>query len=79
VRARLRRPTLQKAESVLERGFRGSAARTRAPQGQGLGLHITHQVAQWHGWTLTLAASEYGGLEVSFAGDSLPESEAGRT
>jgi signal transduction histidine kinase len=63
---------------MLERGFRGSEARTRAPQGQGLGLHIAHQVSQWHGWTLTLAASEYGGLEVSFDGDVLPESEAGK-
>ncbi|WP_224246093.1 sensor histidine kinase [Hyalangium gracile] len=59
---------------LLERRFRGNAARTRAPQGQGLGLHITHNVAQLHGWTLTLAPSEYGGLEVAFSGEVLAES-----
>ncbi|WP_224366475.1 sensor histidine kinase [Hyalangium versicolor] len=61
---------------LLERSFRGNAARTRAPQGQGLGLHITHNVAQVHGWTLTLEPSEYGGLEVGLAGDVLMESPA---
>ncbi len=61
---------------LLERRFRGNAARTRAPQGQGLGLHITHHVAQVHGWTLTLAPSEYGGLEVGLAGEVMkPPSE----
>lgn len=54
---------------LLERRFRGNAARTRGVEGQGLGLHITHQVAQVHGWTLTLEPSEYGGLEVCFAGE----------
>jgi signal transduction histidine kinase len=58
---------------LLERRFRGNAARTRAPQGQGLGLHITHNVAQVHGWTLTLEPSEYGGLEVAFSGELLAE------
>jgi signal transduction histidine kinase len=53
---------------LLERRFRGNAARTRAPQGQGLGLHIAHTVVELHGWTLTLAPSEYGGLEVCFSG-----------
>lgn len=52
---------------LLERGFRGNAARTREPQGQGLGLHIAQHVAELHGWTLTLAPSEYGGLEACFA------------
>lgn len=53
---------------LLERRFRGNAARTRAPQGQGLGLHIVNNVVELHGWTLTLAPSEYGGLEVGFTG-----------
>jgi signal transduction histidine kinase len=56
---------------LLERRFRGNAARTREPQGQGLGLHIAHQVVQLHGWTMTLQPSEYGGLEVIFAGETL--------
>ncbi len=73
-------PGIPEAERarLLERGFRGSAARTRAPQGQGLGLHITHHVAQLHGWTLRLEPSEYGGLEVSFAGEVLAEPEVAK-
>nr|WP_211194220.1 HAMP domain-containing sensor histidine kinase [Pyxidicoccus fallax] len=54
---------------ILERGFRGNAARTRGVEGQGLGLHITRHVAHVHGWTLTLAPSEYGGLEVALEGE----------
>ncbi len=61
---------------LLERWYRGNAARTRAPQGQGLGLHITHNVVEFHGWTLALAASEYGGLEVGFTGEVLAEPPA---
>ncbi|RKH34436.1 sensor histidine kinase [Corallococcus praedator] len=57
---------------LLERRFRGNAARTRDPQGQGLGLHIVHNVVELHGWTLTLAPSEYGGLEVGFTGPLMP-------
>ncbi|MBN9685491.1 HAMP domain-containing histidine kinase [Corallococcus sp. NCSPR001] len=53
---------------ILERRFRGNAARTREPQGQGLGLHIVHNVVELHGWKMTLAPSEYGGLEVAFTG-----------
>ena len=56
---------------MLERRFRGNAARTRAPQGQGLGLHIVHHVVELHGWTLDLRPSEYGGLEVCFEGEVL--------
>ncbi|MFP2929190.1 ATP-binding protein [Pyxidicoccus sp. 3LG] len=54
---------------LMERGFRGNAARTRGVQGQGLGLHITRHVAEVHGWVLTLAPSEYGGLEVGMEGE----------
>ncbi|WP_163996416.1 sensor histidine kinase [Pyxidicoccus caerfyrddinensis] len=54
---------------LLERSFRGNAARTRGLEGQGLGLHITHHVAQVHGWTLSLLPSEYGGLEVGLEGE----------
>ncbi|AEI67210.1 sensor protein [Corallococcus macrosporus] len=55
---------------LMERRFRGNAARTRGIQGQGLGLHITQHVARVHGWSLTLAPSEYGGLEVVLEGAS---------
>jgi signal transduction histidine kinase len=53
---------------LLERRFRGNEARTREPQGQGLGLHIVHNVVELHGWKMTLGPSEYGGLEVGFTG-----------
>ncbi|RKH27648.1 sensor histidine kinase [Corallococcus sp. CA041A] len=53
---------------ILERRFRGNSARTREPQGQGLGLNIVHNVVELHGWKMTLAPSEYGGLEVAFTG-----------
>ena len=47
---------------IAERGYRGDAARTRAPDGQGLGLDIAFRVARAHALTLTLAPSEFGGL-----------------
>ena len=53
---------------ITERAFRGGAARSRAPEGQGLGLHITHRVAALHGFSLIFKQSEYGGLQVELAG-----------
>lgn len=53
---------------IAERGFRGHEARTRAPDGQGLGLHIAYRAAEMHGFRLTLRPSEYDGLEVELAG-----------
>jgi two-component system sensor histidine kinase BaeS len=53
---------------LAERGFRGNEARTRAPDGQGLGLHIAYGAAELHGFRLTLRRSEYGGLEVLLEG-----------
>jgi len=53
---------------LLERGFRGGAARTRVPEGQGLGLHITFRVAQLHDLKLDLGPSPYGGLQVDLVG-----------
>jgi len=51
-----------------ERGFRGDAARTRSPDGQGIGLHITSRVAELHGLSLRFGASSYGGLRVELGG-----------
>lgn len=53
---------------LVERGYRGDGARSRAPDGQGLGLHIAFRAAELHGYTMTLRASEAGGLEVIFDG-----------
>ena len=53
---------------IAERGFRGHEARTRAPDGQGLGLHIAYRAAEMHDFRLTLRPSEHGGLEVELAG-----------
>lgn len=53
---------------MAERGARGAEARTRAPDGQGLGLHIARRSAALHGYELRLGPSEYGGLEVSLEG-----------
>ncbi|HYV45697.1 MAG TPA: HAMP domain-containing sensor histidine kinase [Myxococcaceae bacterium] len=53
---------------LLERYFRGNAARTRAPEGRGLGLAIAFRVAELHGWTLKLDRSEPGGLQVELVG-----------
>ncbi len=53
---------------LVERGFRGDEARTRSPDGQGLGLNITYRVAQLHGLKLGLGPSEYGGLQVDLEG-----------
>jgi len=53
---------------LAERGVRGNEARTRAPEGQGLGLHIAYRAAKLHEFELTLEASEYGGLEVKIQG-----------
>ncbi|MEO0649257.1 MAG: HAMP domain-containing sensor histidine kinase [Planctomycetota bacterium] len=54
-------------ESLLARltepDERGPQARTRHPEGQGLGLHIALEVARRHAFALHLGRSEYGGLE----------------
>jgi signal transduction histidine kinase len=55
-------------DGVLERGRRGNQARTRAPNGRGLGLDIVHRVVRVHGWELTLATSEPHGLSVTITG-----------
>ncbi len=53
---------------VLERAFRGRDARTRAPHGAGLGLHIADDVMRRHGFAMAFNRPETGGLEVTFSG-----------
>jgi len=53
---------------LTQRAFRGEEARSRHPEGQGLGLHIAFEVARRHGFALELGRSEYGGLEAELRG-----------
>ncbi len=53
---------------LFERNTRGEQARSRAPDGRGLGLDITRRVAELHGYELRFSRSTYGGLEVELAG-----------
>ena len=53
---------------LTERTFRGTAGRTRRPEGQGLGLHIVREVVERHGFDLHIRESEYGGAEVEIGG-----------
>jgi signal transduction histidine kinase len=53
---------------LIERGARGSEARTRHPTGQGLGLAIAWRVASLHGFVLALGPGEQGGLQVDLVG-----------
>lgn len=67
-------PGIPEAERsrLLERHFRGNEARSRAPEGRGLGLNIAFRVAALHGWELKLSAAEGGGLQVEFTGACYP-------
>jgi signal transduction histidine kinase len=62
---------------LAERRFRGEEARTRHPDGSGLGLHITRDVAERHGFRLVFRPSEYGGLAVELSGRLLAGAEGG--
>ena len=52
---------------LTERRFRSEEARTRDPDGGGLGLAIAADVVARHGWTLSFAHSDGGGLEATIA------------
>ncbi len=58
-------------QHILERSWRSDEARTRAPDGQGLGLHIASEAARLHGFELTLREREGGGLIVRLTGPAL--------
>jgi two-component system sensor histidine kinase BaeS len=56
-------------ERLLERGYRTTDARTRSPEGHGIGLDITQRVIAKHELELELdAAEEERGLRVTVAG-----------
>jgi two-component system, OmpR family, sensor histidine kinase BaeS len=54
--------------AVTQRSFRSDEARSRHPDGQGLGLHIALEVARRHGFRLEFRRSEFGGLEAELHG-----------
>lgn len=54
---------------LAERGFRGEAARTRTPEGRGLGLDIARRVAALHGLALRFSRPEEGGLVAELVTD----------
>ncbi|MGE0192597.1 MAG: sensor histidine kinase [Planctomycetota bacterium] len=56
---------------AFERSWRGTQARTRRPGGAGLGLSIAKEVADRHGFELSLAARDGGGLVVTLTGPAL--------
>jgi len=66
-------PGVSEAElaCIVDRSFRGDAARARHPEGTGLGLAIAKDVADRHGFALELRRAEAGGLEVEFRGRAL--------
>ena len=57
---------------LTERRYRADDARTRSPGGQGLGLSIAREVAERHGFEMTLRRSDAGGLEVELQGPLQP-------
>ncbi|HKP56117.1 MAG TPA: HAMP domain-containing sensor histidine kinase [Polyangiales bacterium] len=61
-------PETQLAQ-LTQRGFRDERARTRNPEGRGLGLDITRRVVDAHAMQLTLSTSEAGGLQVDIEGE----------
>jgi len=50
---------------MTERNFRSDQARSRAPSGSGIGLHIAADVAHRHGFSLRFARANAGGLQAT--------------
>ena len=59
-----------------ESRFRSEEARSRRPNGMGLGLSIARDVARRHDFTLTLGNRTEGGFEAVLAGNTGPEEAA---
>jgi two-component system, OmpR family, sensor histidine kinase BaeS len=55
-------------DQLLHRGYRSNQARTRSPEGQGIGLHIVARIADLHEWNIRFARPAAGGLQVSLSG-----------
>lgn len=51
-------------DRLTERRFRDRQARSRRPNGHGLGLSITRRIVELHDWELSIANREQAGLEV---------------
>lgn len=62
-------PGIPEAErdKVFRPFYRLDASRTPATGGSGLGLAIVHQLCQAHGWRVSLAPGEGGGMDASVA------------
>lgn len=63
-------PGVEPAElaRMIERGTRSNEARTRVPEGQGLGLHIAYRAIELHGYALQLRRGDPSGLIVEIEG-----------
>jgi len=61
---------------LLEKCRSENVARSREPGGHGLGMRIACQLASMHKWSFNLKRSEYGGLQVDFAGPRRDAPEA---
>ena len=59
---------------LSERGFRGKEARSRRPDGQGLGLAIAFRAVKLHGYEMTFSRAEEGGLSVTISTNGVPAS-----
>jgi signal transduction histidine kinase len=60
-----------------ESRFRSEDARSRRPDGMGLGLSIAQDVARRHGFTLTLGNRPGGGFEAVLGGETRARGKAG--
>lgn len=56
-------------QRITERSFRDEEARSRHPEGEGLGLSIARRVVELHGWTIEFANRQEGGLDVRIRGE----------
>ncbi|MEO0325782.1 MAG: HAMP domain-containing sensor histidine kinase, partial [Myxococcota bacterium] len=61
---------------LTKRRFRSDEARSRHPSGQGLGLAITNDVAERHGFTVAFDGPEEGGLRARLTGPLVDDPRA---